>query len=146
MELYVQCLRSGARMPYRATPDSAGMDVYACLEHDVVMQPGDIQKIPTGLAVAPSRKDVALLLFPRSGLSTKYGITLANSVGLIDSDYRGELLVALIHLGKEPFTVQDGMRIAQLVCVPILVPELKQTEQLDATQRGAGGFGASGLT
>ena len=103
-------------------------------------------KVPTGIAVAPSRPDVALCIFPRSGLSTKHGITLINSVGLVDSDYRGELLIPLINHGSEPFTVEAGMRIAQLVVLPILTPELKEVTRLDTTERGAGGFGASGLS
>ena len=82
----------------------------------------------------------------RSGLSTKHGITLINSVGLVDSDYRGELLIPLINHGSEPFTVEAGMRIAQLVVLPILTPELKEVTRLDTTERGAGGFGASGLS
>ena len=96
--------------------------------------------------MAPSRPDVALCIFPRSGLSTKHGITLINSVGLVDSDYRGELLIPLINHGSEPFTVEAGMRVAQLVVLPILTPELKEVTRLDTTERGAGGFGASGLS
>ena len=145
MKLFVKRLRSSAKLPYRATPDSAGYDLYACLDEPVTLQPGDICRIPTGISVSPDRRDVALCIFPRSGLSSKYGITLANSVGLVDSDYRGELQVALIHLGKEPFTVEDKMRIAQLVTIPVLFPTLEETDMLDETVRGSDGFGASGL-
>ncbi|MGN1403544.1 MAG: dUTP diphosphatase [Ruminococcus sp.] len=146
MYLSIQRLRPDAQLPKRATADSAGYDLYALPDAPVTIQPGDICKIPTGIAVAPSRPDVALCIFPRSGLSTKHGITLANSVGLVDSDYRGELLVALINHGKEPFTVEPGMRIAQLVVLPILTPELREVTELNETARGAGGFGASGLS
>ncbi len=145
MYLSVQRLRPAAQLPKRATKDSAGYDLYALPDAPVTIVPGDICKIPTGIAAAPSRHDVALCIFPRSGLSTKYGITLANSVGLVDSDYRGELIVPLINHGTEPFTVEPGMRIAQLVVLPILTPELRDVASLDETERGAGGFGASGL-
>ncbi|WP_295214692.1 dUTP diphosphatase [Ruminococcus sp.] len=146
MYLSIQRLRPDAQLPRRATADSAGYDLYALPDVSVTIQPGDICKIPTGIAVAPSRPDVALCIFPRSGLSTKHGITLANSVGLVDSDYRGELLVPLINHGKEPFTVEQGMRIAQLVVLPILTPELHEVSELNETTRGASGFGASGLS
>ncbi len=145
MELSIKRLRPGARLPFQATPNSAGFDLYACLNTPITLSPGDIVRIPTGLAVAPERRDVALCIFPRSGLSAKYGITLANSVGLVDSDYRGELQVALIHLGKEPFVVEDGMRIAQLVTIPIVPTTLHETDTLDETERGGKGFGDSGL-
>lgn len=146
MKLFIKRLRPTAQLPKRATKDSAGYDLYALPEQPVVIAPGQICKIPTGIAVAPSRKDVALCIFPRSGLSTKYGITLANSVGLVDSDYRGELIVPLINHGTEAFTVEPGMRIAQLVIFPILTPELRETDTLDETERGTGGFGASGIS
>jgi len=145
MKLFIKRLREGAKLPVQATPDSAGYDLYACLETPVTLKSGEIFRVPTGISVAPDRRDVALCIFPRSGLSAKYGITLANSVGLIDSDYRGELQVALIHLGSEPFTVEDGMRIAQLVTIPILFPELEETDTLTETQRGSSGFGNSGI-
>lgn len=145
MYLSIQKLRPDAQIPKRATKNSAGYDLYAMLEQSIVMKPGEICRIPTGIAVAPSRSDVALCIFPRSGLSSKYGITLANAVGLVDSDYRGEIQVPLIHLGKENFTIETGMRIAQLVIVPILTPELHEVSALDETERGAGGFGASGM-
>lgn len=146
MYLSIQKLRPDAQMPKQATPDSAGYDLYALPNEPVTLQPGDICKIPTGIAVAPSQNKVAMCIFPRSGLSTKHGITLANSVGLVDSDYRGELIVPLINLGHESFTVEVGMRIAQLVVLPILTPELREVASLDKTVRGAGGFGASGLS
>lgn len=145
MYISVQRLRPDAQLPKRATRDSAGYDLYALLNAPVTMEPGAICKIPTGIAVAPSRSDVALCIFPRSGLSTKHGITLANSVGLVDSDYRGEIIVPLINHGTQPFVVETGMRIAQLVVMPILTPELREADSLDITERGTGGFGASGL-
>ena len=145
MYLSVQKLRPHAQLPKRATAQSAVRSVCPAgiaADHSA----GEICKVPTGIAVAPSRPDVALCIFPRSGLSTKHGITLINSVGLVDSDYRGELLIPLVNHGTEPFTVEEGMRIAQLVVMPILTPELKEVQRLDTTERGAGGFGASGLS
>lgn len=100
MYLSVQKLHPSAKLPLRATKDSAGCDLYACLDKPLTIAPGEIAKIPTGLAIAPSRKDIAICIFPRSGLSTKHGITLANSVGLVDSDYRGELMIPLIKIGR----------------------------------------------
>lgn len=146
MYLSIQKLHPDAQLPVRATAQSAGYDLHAYLEQDVVLQSGEICKIPTGIAVAPSRKDVMLCIFPRSGLASKFGISLANAVGVVDSDYRGELLVPLINLGKEDFTVQNGMRIAQLVVVPVLFPTCQEVESLDETERGSNGFGASGIS
>lgn len=146
MYLSIQKLRPDAQLPVRATAQSAGYDLHAYLEQDVVLQPGEICKISTGIAAAPSRKDVMLCIFPRSGLASKFGISLANAVGVVDSDYRGELLVPLINLGKEDFTVQNGMRIAQLVAVPVLFPTCQEVESLDETERGSNGFGASGIS
>ena len=146
MYLSVQKLHPSAKLPLRATKDSAGCDLYACLDKPLTIAPGEIAKIPTGLAIAPSRKDIAICIFPRSGLSTKHGITLANSVGLVDSDYRGELMIPLINHVAEAFTVESVMRVAQLVVLPILIPQLREVTALDETERGAGGFGASGLS
>ncbi len=145
MTLQFQKLRQDAVLPKRATPQSAGVDLCACLEKPVEIPSGSTVMIPTGLAVQPSREDVALLIYPRSGLASKYGITLANAVGVVDSDYRGEIKIPLHNLGTEPFTVENGMRVAQLVVTPVLFPEIQQVDELDETQRGSGGFGSSGL-
>lgn len=145
MKLLVQKLREGARLPFRASEWSAGADLYACLERAVTIEPGEILRVPTGIAVAPDRQDVMLCLFPRSGLASQFGITLANSVGVVDSDYRGEIEVALINLGQDPFLLEDGVRIAQLVAVPVLMPEISWADALDETKRGSMGFGGSGL-
>jgi dUTP pyrophosphatase len=145
MTLYVKKLRETAILPKRATPSSAGADLCACLDVPVELPAGGTALIPTGLAMQPSELNTALLVFPRSGLSTKYGITLANAVGLVDSDYRGELMVALHNLGTQPFIVEHGMRIAQLVVTPVLFPEFEEQQQLDETLRGSGGFGSSGI-
>lgn len=146
MTLYFKKLKESAILPQRATPLSAGVDLCACLDAPVELKPGSTVLIPTGLAVQPSETDVALLIYPRSGLATKHGITLANAVGVVDSDYRGEIGVALHNLGAEPFFVEHGMRIAQLVVTPVIFAETVQTDELDETERGSGGFGSSGYT
>lgn len=136
MYLSVQKLRPHAQLPKRATAQSAGYDLYALPESPLTIQPGEICKVPTGIAVAPSRPDVALCIFPRSGLSTKHGITLINSVGLVDSDYRGELLIPLVNHGTEPFTVEEGMQHRTAGHHAHSHPELKEVQRLDTTERG----------
>ncbi len=145
MTLYFKKLRDNAILPKRATPYSAGADLCACIEQPLEISPGMTVLIPTGLAVQPSDMQTALLIYPRSGLAAKFGITLANAVGVVDSDYCGEIQVPLHNLGTKTFTVEHGMRIAQLVVTPVLFPEIKLTNELEETQRGSGGFGSSGL-
>ena len=144
MQLQIQRLRPYATIPTQATAGSAGYDLYAALEAPVSIPVGEIVRIPTGIAAAPDRKDVALFIMARSGLASKHGINLANGVGLVDSDYRGEFIVALHNHGTESQTVASGERIAQLVVTPILMPEYVETDSLSATQRGEGGFGSTG--
>lgn len=146
MKLKIKRVRPYAQVPKQATAGSAGSDLYAALEEPLSIPVGAIRSIPTGIAAEPDTDSVALLIFPRSGLASKHGITLANAIGLVDSDYRGEICVPLINLGKEAFTIEPGMRIAQLVASPILLPEIEVTDTLTETQRGAGGFGSTGLT
>ena len=146
MKLKMKRVRPYAQVPKQATAGSAGSDLYAALEEPLSIPAGAIRSIPTGIAAEPDTDSVALLIFPRSGLASKHGITLANAIGLVDSDYRGEICVPLINLGKEAFTIEPGMRIAQLVASPILLPEIEVTDTLTETQRGAGGFGSTGLT
>lgn len=134
-----------AIIPERATPGSAGLDIFACLRESVTLQPGEIKMIPTGLTAETDCSDVALLIYPRSGLSTKFGVSLANCVGVVDSDYRGDWFVPLINHGSKPFTVEHGMRIAQLVPTRVLFPEIEVSDHLSETERGSGGFGSSGL-
>lgn len=100
--------------------------------------------IPTGISAAPDSENAALMIYPRSGLASKHGIALANCVGVVDSDYRGEIKVPLINHGKESFTVTHGMRIAQMVVTPVLLPEIIETDTLDETDRNSGGFGSTG--
>ncbi len=146
MKLKIKRVRPEAQVPKPAPTGSAGSDLYAALEEPLSIPAGAIRSIPTGIAAEPDTDSVALLIFPRSGLASKHGITLANAIGLVDSDYRGEICVPLINLGKEAFTIEPGMRIAQLVASPILLPEIEVTDTLTETQRGAGGFGSTGLT
>jgi dUTP pyrophosphatase len=145
MKLTFKKLDPRAVIPSRATPGSAGLDLCACLEAPVVLAPGEIKMIPTGITAEPDSDDIALLIYPRSGLSSKYGVSLANCVGVVDSDYRGAWFVPLINHGKEPFTVEHGMRVAQVIPTRILMPEIEVSDELSETERGNGGFGSSGI-
>lgn len=130
--------------PHFATPGSAAMDLCACLDGNVTLKAGARQVLPTGIAIALPSADYVALICARSGLASKHGITMANGVGVIDSDYRGEIGVGLVNLGSEPYTVQPGDRIAQLMVVPVVQPTVTVAEDLDETDRGAGGFGSTG--
>lgn len=131
-------------LPRYATPGAAGMDLSACLmEESVVLAPGQRALVPTGIAVAVPPQHVGLL-FARSGLAVKQGIALSNGVGVIDSDYRGEVKVGLINLGSETVTIGHGERIAQLVILPVALVQPAEVEELTDTERGAGGFGSTG--
>ncbi|MBQ9894581.1 MAG: dUTP diphosphatase [Ruminococcus sp.] len=145
MKITFKKLDDKAVIPSRATAGSAGMDICACLDEPVTLLPGEIKLIPTGLTAAPDEDDVALLIYPRSGLSSKFGVSLANCVGVVDSDYRGAWFVPLINHSSAPFTVEHGMRIAQLVPTRILIPEIEVSDVLPDTDRGEGGFGSSGI-
>lgn len=145
MKLKLKKLRENAVIPSRATSGSAGLDLCAAIDSPVTIESGEIRIIPTGLSAQPDEENVALMIYPRSGLSSRYGVSLANCVGVVDSDYRGEICVALINHGKSAFTVECGMRIAQLVVTPIIIPETEISNSLDDTERGSGGFGSSGL-
>ena len=131
-------------LPQYKTAGAAAMDLCACMEEDVTLAPGQRMGIPTGIAIALPSPDYVALVFVRSGMGFRNGIGLSNGVGVIDSDYRGELLVPLMNLGKEPFSVEPGMRIAQLVVLPVLFPTCTVVEQLPETERGTNGFGSTG--
>ncbi len=144
--LRVKLLNARATVPKYQTAGAAGMDLAACFVTDdatVELAPGQIRAIPTGLSIAVAPGYEAQVR-PRSGLATKHGVTLPNSPGTIDSDYRGEVLVPLINLGRETFTVMHGMRVAQLVIAPVAQVRIDVVEALDATDRGEGGFGSTG--
>ena len=132
-------------LPYYATPGSAAMDLHACLVGAVTIPAGERRVIPTGLAIALPSADYVALVFARSGLGIKHGVAPANCVGVIDSDYRGEILVGLQNSGGSDFTIQPGDRIAQLMVVPVVQPRLRLVDELDETGRGAGGFGSTGV-
>ena len=131
-------------LPAYATGGSAGLDLRACLDAPLVLAPGRAELIATGLAIHLDDPGLAALILPRSGLGHKHGIVLGNLVGLIDSDYQGQLLVSCWNRGSEPFTIRAGERIAQLVVVPVVQVELEVVPDFVVSQRGAGGFGHSG--
>lgn len=137
--------KGNLKMPAYATAGSAGVDLQACLVEDINLQPGEIVKVPTGWALELPGPEVVALVFARSGLATKHGIALANGVGVIDSDYRGELQVALVNHGREPFAIRNGDRVAQMVFMPVMKVQLEEVQELSATARGAGGFGSTGV-
>ena len=131
-------------LPQYATPGSAGLDLRAMLKEEIVLEPSQTVLIPTGLSIYIGDSGLAAMILPRSGLGHKHGIVLGNLVGLIDSDYQGELMVSCWNRGQTPFTIAIGERIAQLVLVPVVQAHFELVEQFDETQRGAGGFGHSG--
>ncbi len=131
-------------LPQFATPGSAAMDLRACLDGPVTLQAGARAVIPTGLAMALPSADYVALVFARSGLGIKKGVCLSNGVGVIDSDYRGEIAVGLVNLSGEDYTVQPGDRIAQLMVVPVVQPTVTLADELDETGRGSGGLGSTG--
>lgn len=139
-----QRLRPEAILPVRATEGSAGLDLTACIDQPVVLPKGGRALIPTGLAVALPGNHLASFVFARSGLAVKHGVTLSNCVGVIDSDYRGEIKVGLINQGESDYTIQPGERIAQLVVMPVCCLPVEECDRLDETGRGAGGFGSTG--
>ncbi len=136
-------LRPGAVLPSYGTAGAAGADLYACLDTPISVMPGQTVWVPTGIAIAVP-KGCAGLIYARSGMACKRGLAPANKVGVIDSDYRGEIVVVLHNHGTEEQCVQPGERIAQLLITPVCTPEYEETRQLDETGRGAGGFGSTG--
>mgnify|MGYP000898907003 CR=1 FL=1 len=131
-------------LPFYATPDSAGMDVQAAVETSIVLEPGERDLIPTGLIFEIPR-GFEIQVRPRSGLALKHGISLVNSPGTIDSDYRGEIKIIMINHGKESFTIKRGERIAQLIIAPVIQLPILEVIDVSDTQRGIGGFGSTGV-
>lgn len=131
-------------LPEYATPGSAGMDLRALLDAPLELKPGQTELIPTGIAIHMQDHNLAAVILPRSGLGHKNGIVLGNLVGLIDSDYQGQLMVSCWNRGQASFTIQPGERIAQLVFVPVVQAVFERVEEFTASQRGEGGFGSSG--
>ncbi len=144
MELNIKLLSPKAVLPKYATPGSAAMDLTACMDEPVTIAPRQLVTIPTGIAIALPSADYVALIFARSGLGVKHGISLSNGVGVIDSDYRGELKVGLTNLSDTPYTIQPGDRVAQLAILPVTQPTVVQVAELDETDRGTGGFGSTG--
>jgi len=142
-KLQIMCIKPTAIPPVRITSGSVGYDIAACLEAEIIIQPGETKKIGSGVAIALEH-GYAAFIYARSGLGIKHGITPANCVGVIDSDYRGEVIVGLKNASDTPFTVKDGDRIAQMVIAKCELPEIEICENLDETSRGDGGFGSTG--
>ena len=144
IDLKVLDARMAAFLPAYATPGSAGLDLRACLDTDLVIEPGQSVLIPTGLALHIADPRLAAMILPRSGLGHQHGIVLGNLVGLIDSDYQGPLMVSCWNRGASPFTVAPLARIAQMVIVPVVQAVFRQVDDFSASLRGAGGFGSTG--
>lgn len=143
MKISFQKCRPNAVLPRRGSEKAAGLDLCACLDAPLVIEPGKIALVPTGLRLELPENTVGLLC-GRSGLGVKYGVTLANSVGVIDCDYRGEIQIGLINLGNAPYTLAPGERCAQLLVVPVLFPQPRLSETLSDSSRGKAGFGSTG--
>jgi dUTP pyrophosphatase len=131
-------------LPAYATGGSAGMDLRACVAAPLTLEPGRAELIPTGMAIWLDDPSLAAVILPRSGLGHKHGVVLGNLVGLIDSDYQGPLMVSAWNRGGQPYTIEPGERIAQLVIVPVVQVQLELVQEFSATERGDGGFGSSG--
>lgn len=141
--IHVKKLNPRAILPTYGSAEAAGADLYACLEAPVTVEPGETVWIPTGIALEVP-KGCAGLVYARSGLGTKRGLAPANKVGVVDSDYRGEIRVVLLNHGKTPQTIEPGERVAQFLITPVLTPEYAEAEELTDTGRGTGGFGSTG--
>lgn len=131
-------------LPTPATAGSAGVDLRACIDDTLTLEPGATELVPTGMAIHIGDPGYAAMLLPRSGLGHKHGIVLGNLVGLIDSDYQGQLFVSCWNRGGKPFAIEPGERIAQMVIVPVEVPEFEVVAEFESSERGAGGFGHTG--
>jgi dUTP pyrophosphatase len=131
-------------LPRRATSGSAGLDLRACLDAPLTLEPGKAELVPTGIAIHLEDPGLAAMLLPRSGLGHKHGIVLGNLVGLIDSDYQGEVKVSVWNRGERAYTIEPGERIAQMVVVPVVQVDFDVVEEFEASARGAGGFGSTG--
>lgn len=142
-KIAVKILRNGAKVPTYGTAEAAGADLYACLESSIVIEPGKTAFVPTGIAMEVP-VGCAGLIYARSGLACKRGLAPANKVGVVDSDYRGEIMVALHNHGLEAQTVENGERVAQMIITPVITPAYETVEELSDTGRGIGGFGSTG--
>lgn len=143
MNIQVKQVNENAILPHRATISSAGADLYACLTEDIVINPSERLLIPTGIAMAIP-EGYGGFIFPRSGTASKYGISLSNCVGVVDSDYRGEIRIAIINHSRDSYVIKNGDRIAQMVIMPVDLCSYTECDSLDETERGEGGFGSTG--
>ena len=144
MQLCVQKTDPRAVLPARSTEGSAGYDLRAVLDEPLTLAPGERACLSTGIAIALPSKEYVGLVFARSGLAVKHGLALSNGVGVIDSDYTGEIKVGLVNLSQQAYQIQPNERIAQLLIMPVALPELVQVDSLSQTERGSGGFGSTG--
>ncbi len=142
--LKIKKVRDNAIIPKRATSGSAGVDLYACIDEPVTVGSGDLVKIPTGIAVELPNENMAAFVFARSGLGINHGIAPSNAVGVVDSDYRGEVCVGLTNHSNESFVIEPQTRIAQLIVMPVLPLPILEVDGLSDTQRGENGFGSTG--
>ena len=144
--IQIRILNEKARPPRYETQGSAGMDLRACLDAPLTLKPGETRLIHTGIALHIADPGLAAVILPRSGLGHKHGVVLGNLVGLIDSDYQGEIMMSCWNRGDTPFVIEDGMRVAQLVLLPIARARFEAVEAFAASRRGTGGFGHTGST
>ena len=142
--LKIKKVRENAKVPFRATSGSAGLDLCAAIDEPIALKGGATAVIPTGIAIALPSNEYGAFIFPRSGLAVKHGIGLLNSVGVVDSDYRGEIMVGVINQISEEYVIQPGERVAQMVIMPVSMMPVEEVSELDDTDRGAGGFGSTG--
>ncbi len=140
----IKLLREGAKIPEYKSAGAAACDLSSAESGAVTVNPGETVTVHTGIAVEVQTTDVVMLIYPRSGLATKHGITMANTVGVVDEDYRGEIIVPLINNSAVPYTIVPGERIAQMMFTPVLKAEFKQVDELSETERGVNGFGSTG--
>ena len=144
MKIRIKKLRDNAVLPTRGSAGAAGLDLYACIDEPVLIEPRGLYRIPTGVAIALPGPETVGLIFARSGLGVRHGVSLPNAVGVIDSDYRGELIVGIGNTGENAYLLSPGERFAQLVVMPVYQTELEETDDLGETVRGVGAFGSTG--
>lgn len=143
-KLKIKKVRENAKVPFRATSGSAGLDLCAAIDEPIVLKSGATAVIPTGIAIALPSNEYGAFVFPRSGIAIKHGIGLLNSVGVVDSDYRGEIMVGVINQISEEYVIRPGERVAQMVIMPVSMMPVEEVTELDETVRGDGGFGSTG--